>query len=144
MRHEFESGEWVEVIPIQQLKLKHKTRYVNASNSLVRLDAEGDVDKAAVSAGPGGWRGYVQMLEQVREAALIAATVTAWSYDVPLPEITPDWLVLNVESAGEADMELLDLLEPYRLKLIREPDPKGMTTSASNGRSKATAAALKA
>lgn len=144
MRHNFESGGWVELIPIQQLKLKHKTRYVNASNSLVRLDAEGDVDRAAVAAEPGGWRGYVQMLERVREAALIATTVTAWSYGVPLPEITPEWLVLNVDSAGEADLDLQDVLEPYRLKLLREPDPKGTTTSASNGRSKAKAADLKA
>lgn len=140
MRYDFESGDWVEYIPLTGIKYKAKSRFGLACNVAVRLDAEGEVDRETINKEPAGWAGYITQLQDVRYAALIASCVTRWSYDAPLPQIGADGKVANWESVFEADTELADLLEPYRVKLSREPDPKGMTTGTSSRSSKAKAA----
>ena len=58
--------------------------------------------------------------------------VTAWSWDVPVPQIT-DGALIHGESIDEVPLELEDLLAPYLTRLTREPDPKEVTSSSSNG-----------
>jgi hypothetical protein len=130
MHHEFPSGEWVDLIPLASLRLKHKNRYRTASLSSIPVDDDGDFDKEAARARPGGIPAVNHELAGTRLAALVATCVEKWSYAVPLPEITEGLTVTNVDSPGEADIELADVLEPYRLKLTREPDPKGSITSS--------------
>lgn len=137
MRHTFEDESWVDLIPLSGIKYKNKMRYGHACDKAVRLNDEEEVDKATIRTEPGGWIGYIHALSDTRYAALVASVVEKWSYDVPVPEITPDGTVLHAESAGEANLELQDLLEPYREKLTREPDPKGTTTGSSSKSSKA-------
>ena len=62
--------------------------------------------------------------------------------DRPLDWNAADLKVTNVASPGEADIELQDVLEPYRLKLTREPDPKGSTSSTPSEPSKAETGTL--
>jgi hypothetical protein len=145
MRHEFESGEWVEYRPVTEMKHKHRTRLLKVTRASLPLDEDGELDKAVIKAEYRGMAVYNLDYSDSQLAALCALAVTAWSYPVPVPELTEDgYGVLHADSIGETDLELADVLEPHLRRLTRDPDPKAATTSASNGRSKATAASLKA
>lgn len=144
MRHEFESGEWVEYKPVAEMKHKHRTRLLKVTRSSLPLDADGELDKARIDGEHHGMAVYNLDYADLQLAALCALAVTSWSYqDVPVPQITEDgYGLLHADSVGETDIELADLLEPHLRRLTREPDPKE-TTSSSNGRSKAAPASLK-
>ena len=88
MKHTFRTGEWVELIPLSDLRIKHKKRLYAVANSIVPLDAEGNFDNAAVLSRYGSWKGYEAEFSSVRFAALAALVVSAWSWDVPVPQIT--------------------------------------------------------
>lgn len=140
MRHTFGTGEWVDLIPLADLRIKHKKRLLAVSNSIVPMNGEGDVDTAAILERHGSWQAYEALFASTRFAALTALTVTAWSWDVPVPQIT-DGALVHAESIDEAGLELEDLLAPYLTRLTRAPDPKEVTTSSSNGSSPAKARA---
>jgi hypothetical protein len=82
---------------------------------------------------------------QAKRDAIWAMVVEGWSYDLPVPELSADGQVTDLDSFGELPLddfdELAALLTPYAEKLTRTPDPKGVTTSSSNGSSRAKAAA---
>lgn len=147
MRITFESGGWVEVIPPQNLKMKHRDTYKELVYSETPLDAEGNADKALIETWPGGWPKYVRTWTRLRDALVAAIILTGWSYGDVRPAISEDGTqLLNRESLGEADLEFMDVIEMYLEQFTREPDPKARvvaTTTSSNGRSKAKAEDLK-
>ena len=132
MRHTFGTGEWVELIPLSDLRIKHKKRLYAIVNAIVPMNADGDIDKAAITSRYGGWQAWQGHHSSVQFAALIALVVTAWSWEVPVPQIT-DGALVNAESIDEVPLELEDLLSPYMTRLTRDPDPKEVTSSSSNG-----------
>jgi len=140
VRHTFGTGEWVELIPLADLRIKHKRKFLAVTNAIVPLDAEGSYDPAAVISQYGGWQAYEALYSSTRLAALAALVVAAWCWDVPVPQIT-DGALVNAESVDEAGLELEDLLAPYLTRITRAPDPKEVTSSSSNGASPAKAAA---
>lgn len=140
MRHTFGTGEWVEVIPLTDLRIKHKKRLYAATNAIVPMTVEGDFDPKAVVERHGSWQAYSALRDSTQLAALIALVVTAWSWDVPVPQIA-DGALIHAESADEVPLEMEDLLSPYLTRLTRDPDPKEVTSFASNGSSPAKARA---
>jgi hypothetical protein len=144
VRHTFGTGEWVELIPLPDLRIKHKKKLLAIGNALVPMTADGEFDPAAVIARYGSWQAYNEAHSSTQFAAVIALTVTAWSCDVPVPSIDDGGVLVNAASADAAPLELEDLLAPYLTRLTREPDPKEVSTaitSSSNGVSPARAKA---
>jgi hypothetical protein len=139
MRTTFTSGAWVEHVPIQELKGKHKRNLepVGRPQSVYR---DGELDKEATMSGLD-----ITTWLQAKRDAIWAMVVEGWSYDLPVPELGDDGQVTDLDSFGELPLddfdELVALLTPYGEKLTRTPDPKGATTSSSNGSSRAKAAA---
>lgn len=140
MRHTFGTGEWVDLIPLADLRIKHKKKLLTATNSIVPVNADGDFDRAAVLERHGSWQAYTELHSSTQFAALVGLVVTAWSWDMPIPAVINGALV-NAGSIDEVPLELEDLLAPYLKRLTREPDPKEVTTSSSNGSSPAKARA---
>lgn len=140
MKTTLASGAWVEHLPIQDVKGKHIRAYRRAVSLRVpgsAVDDDGDIDRRALVTSMD--------LAERREArgdAVTAIIITAWSWDVPVPELD-GYQVVNADSLGELDaddlIEVERLLEPFAAKLDDRPDPKEATTSASNGSSRARA-----
>ena len=144
MRHTFRTGEWVELIPLSDLRIKHKKKLFAIGNALVPMTTDGELDTAAILARHGSWQVYNELHAATQFAAVTALTVTAWSCDAPVPVIDDGGVLLHAESIDEAPLELEDLLAPYQTRLTREPDPKEVSTatiSSSNGVSRAKARA---
>lgn len=138
MRRDLASGAWLELVPVQNLTGKDRSRFEKAIRFEIPVDDSGELDKAlTVAMRING--------NEVRRNAAIACFVTGWSYELPLPGLDEVGRITGAESIGDYplddEIEIDVVLEPYLGKL-RRPDPKGTTTSSSNGRSKATARSL--
>lgn len=146
MRHDLNSGAWIEIIPIQDLKGKDRDRFERAVRHEFPFDDDGEFDKAALIASRADMR-------DLRRNAAIACLITAWSFTqpdgspLPLPGLDDVGAITNTSSIGDYSLDdetrIEEILVPYLVKL-RRPDPKEATTSTSNGRSKAKASSLKA
>lgn len=147
MRHTLTSGEWIDILPIQALKAKHRDRTDGVVKLYIKLDKDGNPDLSAMPLS--------MSLQTVRRDALLAQLITAWSFT--LVEYDPDgnvvegtaaalpvpyWDSTKQEIACEASFgeigiddfsEIEDILAPYLAKIQRRPDPKGTTTGSSNG-----------
>lgn len=140
MRSTFTSGAWVEHTPIQELRGKHKRNLDRVGKPRPVFGAGGEFDQAATVSGMDvmGW-------QAARRDAVWAMVITAWSWDLPVPVFGDDGQVADADSFGELPLEdfeeLEALLKPFEEKLARRPDPKGVTTSGSNGSSRESAAA---
>ena len=141
MRHTFGTGEWVEAIPLQSLRMKHRDQLSELANEGTPMNADGDVDWAAIDALHGGRGRWGIRWSRRQRDIVIAMVLTKWSYDLPLPQINADGDPVNLDSIGETDPELAAFIKPYVEQLTREPSPKGTTTSGSNGSSPARAKA---
>lgn len=138
MRTTLESGAWVEHPALSELKGKHKRALDRAGKPDVNMDAigdDGDVNVRELLAG-------IDMLSipAAKTDALWAMLITSWSYDLPVPELDmAAGIVSHADSFDELPLEdyaaIEQVLAPYDAKLNRRPDPKGSTTSASNGSS---------
>lgn len=145
MRRDLESGAWIEITPLQDLKGKDRDRFEKAVRHGLPLDDDGELDKAA------GIASRLDLRDLRRDAAL-ACLISGWSFTtdagspLPVPGLDDIGAITNAASVGEYPLadedEIEQILAPYLAKL-RRPDPKGTTTSSSNGRSKAKAASLK-
>lgn len=143
MRTELESGAWVEYIPIQALKYKHKRVLERAAKMSIAPEAVGDDGSISV-------RELVANMDlaqwvATRQDALWALLIIEWSFDVPVPVIDEETgTVAGIGAAGEIPLddalEIEQLLAPHAEKLTRKPDPKNSITSGSNGSSRARAA----
>ena len=135
MRHDLESGAWVEMTPLQDLKGKDRDRYEKAIRFGLPVTEVGEIDVI---------RGVAQRVDprEVRRNAAMGCFITAWSYELPVPGLDEDGRVAHPEVIGDYPIgdedEIEALIAPYLAKL-RRPDPKETTTSSSNGRSKARA-----
>lgn len=151
MRHTFESGQWIDVVPIQGLRAKHKDAADAAVKLYVAFDKDGVPDLSSMP--------FSMSIAKARRNVLLAMLINAWSYtlcqltddgapvdgsEVPLP--VPVWhadgaqgFIENEESLGELSIddfaELEDFFAPYLAKIQRRPDPKGTTTAGSSGTS---------
>ena len=143
MRTTLESGAWIEHVPIQDLKGKHKRDFDRAGKPKIApgaVDSDGSVDVGVLLAGVD-----VMAFSAARADALWAIIITGWSYDVPVPqhdrgsgEITG--LDEALEEIPLDDYEEIGaLLARFMEKLDRRPDPKQGITSSSNGSSPARA-----
>lgn len=145
MRHDLESGAWVEMTPLGELKGKDRDRYELAIRHQLPVDDDGDLDVTAGVAARMDFR------EIYRNAAM-ACFVTAWSFTtargepLPVPGLDDRGAIARPDVIGECPLddetEIEKLLAPYVTKL-RRPDPKETTTSSSNGRSPARAGSRK-
>jgi hypothetical protein len=135
MRHDLTSGAWVEMRPLQDLKAKDKFAVGAAVRMLIPFNDEGEPDlKGGMTLGGS---------MQTRSLnAVLARVVTAWSYELPKPVFEYEQIT-SEDSIDELPLddfnEIEDLLAPYLAKLRKRPDPKGATTSSSNGSSPARA-----
>ena len=140
MRADLPSGATIDYVPVQELKGKHKRlldRHTKLAVPAGVLDEDGKVDRDAIMAG-------INMFAFIadKQDALWALLIDKWSYDLPVPDLVSGEIE-NADSFGEIPLEDYEeierLLAPHAEKLARRPDPKGTTTSASNGSSPARA-----
>src|ERR1700761_5377558 len=106
MRSTFTSGAWIEHTPVQELKGKHK-RGLNKVGKPQPVFRGGEFDQEATVSGMDvmGWT-------EARRDAIWSMMLTAWSFDLPLPQF--DWAtgtVASAESFGELPLADLDELE---------------------------------
>lgn len=138
MRTELESGAWVDHAPAQELKAKDKDAVDRCVRLALEMSDEGRLGLA------GGQTLDAADIQITARDAVWARIITDWSFDVPVPEIGPDYRIAHQESIGELGIDdfndIEQLLAPMAAKLRRRPDPKGGTTSSSNGSSRASAA----
>lgn len=137
MRHEFTSGQWVDIRPVQDLKAKDKDAWDAAIQLNIGLDENGQINTDDVPIG--------LYLMNMRRNALLGRLLRDWSFTdedgtkLKLPAWTHEGVV-NEESIGEIPIddfnELEELIKPYIAKVDRKPDPKGTTTATSNGSSR--------
>lgn len=140
MRTTLTSGAWIEHVPVQDLKSGHSRKLAAHTKLSVppgALSDDGKVDMDALMAGVDMFK-----FSAAKQDALWALLISKWSYDLPVPDLVED----EIENAGSLDELPLDdyeeigqVLAPHAEKLARRPDPKGATTSASNGSSPARA-----
>jgi hypothetical protein len=155
VRHTFESGQWIDVLPIQGLKAKHKDAAEAAIKLYVSFDKDGNPDLSQMPISMS----IAKAQRHVIMAICIAAwSFTAWQLDTDGDQIpgtetalpVPEWhadgaqgTILYEDSFGELEIDDANDLEaffaPYMEKLKRRPDPKGTITSSSNGTSRAKA-----
>lgn len=143
MRTTLESGAWVEHTPIQDLKGAHSRVLDKAAKMQIAreaVDDDGNVDVPTLIAALD-----VADFSEKKHDALWALLISAWSFDFPLPQIDKaSGIVTGADVLGEIpidDYREIDILfEPYSKKLNRKADPKGSTTSASNGSSRPSGA----
>jgi len=140
MRTTLKSGAWIEHVAISELKGKHRRALDRAGKRTLNAAAigdEGDVNVREMLSGMD-----ISAWLAAKQDALWAVLIDAWSYDLPVPEVDGD-VIAGAESLGELPLddyeEIEQVLAPYAAKLARRPDPKGSTTSASNGSSPARA-----
>jgi len=142
VRTDLQSGAWIEHVPVQALTYGHK-RALERSVRLVvpegAVDEEFNLDVAALTAGLD-----MNAMKAAREEGLWALLITAWSYDMPVPELDKaSGIVTGGASLDEVPIddaeEITAILAPHAAKLARRPDPKSSTTSSSNGSSPARA-----
>lgn len=140
MRTTLESGEWIDHVPVQELKGKHKRlldRHTRLAVPPGAVSEDGRVDMDAVMES-------VDMFafSADKQDALWALLIDKWSYDLPVPDLVSGE-VENAASFGEIPLddyeEIGEVLAPHAAKLARRPDPKSSTTSASSGSSPARA-----
>jgi hypothetical protein len=146
VRHDLESGAWIEVTPLQDLKGKDRDRYDKAVRFELPVTEGGDLDVI---------RGVAERLDTraIRRMAAVACFITAWSFEtapgepLPVPGLDDMGRIARPDVIGDYPIgdenEIEAVLAPYLVKL-RRPDPKEATTSSSNGRSRARAGSLKA
>lgn len=136
MRTDLESGAWVEHRPVQDLKAKDKDAVSLSVKMAIPITEDGEVDRSQGLLFSGA-------MQLAARNAVLARVITGWSYEWPVPYFEAAE-VHNEDSIGEIPIddfnEIEQLLEPYLAKLRDRPDPKGATTSSSNGSSRASAA----
>lgn len=143
MRTTFESGAWVEHLPVQELKGKHKRDLDRVGKPRPVFGADGQPDIEATVSGLDvmGWVAG-------RRDAIWAMVLDAWSFDLPVPVFVRETgEVTGAEAYGELPLDdfeaLEELMKPFEAKLERKPDPKApgaATTTSSNGSSRASGA----
>ena len=142
MQTTLESGAWIKHVPIQDIKGKHIRDYARAGKGRIAdeaVDDEGQVDVRALVTGMD-----LGEAQEEKHDALWAIVIESWSYEFPVPKFdrgsgeTSGTEVLE-EIPGDDYQEIDLLLQPFAKKLTARPSPKGATTSASNGSSKAKA-----
>lgn len=140
MRTTLESGAWVEHVPIQDIKGKHIRDYARAGKNHIdgsTVDDEGTVDVRAIVTSTN-----IGEQRELKHDALWAIVISGWSYEFPAPKFdrgsgeTAGTEVLEEISADDY-AEIERLLVPFARKLDIKPSPKGATTSASSGSSRA-------
>ena len=136
MRHDLTSGAWVEMRPVQDLKVRHREVYELPLQFEIGFGDDGKPDLSGRKFSVG--------TPVAQRRALLCRLLTAWSYDLERPA----WAggIEHEESFSEIPLddwdEIEDLLKPYLAKIKTKPDPKGSrsaTTTASNGSSTTTA-----
>jgi hypothetical protein len=136
------SGAWIEHVPFQDLKGKHIRLYARAGKNRISGDAvsdDGDVDVRKIVTEQD-----LGETQEIKHDALWAIVITAWSYDFPVPVFERGTGAVSgsgvLDEIPADDYEAIDeLLKPYAKKLAAKPNPKGATTSGSNGSSRARA-----
>lgn len=150
-----ETTAWVDILPIQALKSKHKDAVMAAIKLYVSLDDKGQPDLSRLP--------ITMSIPKAQRNIAIAILVSSWSFsscqfddqgapvdgtEQPLP--VPTWsadgaagIITDEDSIGELDIDDLNwleqVLEPYLAKIRFRPDPKGTTTESSNDTSRGKA-----
>ena len=141
MRTDLSSGAWIEYVPVQDLKGKHKRLLDRTTKMSLPAGAISDDGSVDVGALMGGLDMFA--FSAAKQDALWALLIITWSYDeLPVPQVR-DGEVMGAESFDELPLddyeEITALFAPHAEKLARRPDPKSLITSGSNGSSPARA-----
>src|SRR5262249_50300403 len=72
MRKTLTSGNWIDILPIQALKAKHRDRTAAAAKLYTQFEDDGKPDLSRLPLS--------MSLQTVRRNALLAQVVTAWSF----------------------------------------------------------------
>lgn len=143
MRTTFESGAWIEHLPLQELKGKHKRNLDKVGKPVPVFTPGGDFDQGATMSGID-----VMSWQAARRDATWAMVITGWSFELPVPVLdAASGEVSGADAYGElpiADFDELEaLMAPFEEALSRRPDPKApaaATITSSNGSSRASGA----
>jgi hypothetical protein len=136
VRNTLASGAWVDMRPVQDLKVRDREVYEAPLDFEVGFTPDGKPDFEG--------RKFSRSIIRGQRRALFCRLATAWSYELP----RPFWAggIENEESFVELPLEDWDeidrLLDPYIVKINGKPDPKdsqSATTTGSNGSSTTTA-----
>lgn len=138
MRTDLTSGAWIEHVPVQALTFGHKRAVQRATRLAIpagAIDEDLNVNRAAMLDGMD-----IMGMAAARQDATWALLITAWSYEVPVPELDKaTGIVTGAAALDEIPLEdaeeIEQLLAPAAAKLARQPSGKGGTTSSSNGSS---------
>lgn len=136
MKTSLASGAWIEHRPIQDLKAKDKDAVSLSVKMAIPINEDGEIDRSQGLLMSGA-------MQLAARNAVIARVITGWSYDWPVPYFEAGEVqgILAIDEIPIDDFnEIEELVAPYLAKLRQRPDPKGVTTSASNGSSRAKAA----
>jgi len=137
MRVDFPTGHWIDIVPIQNMKAKHKDAYEGGPKFYLKFDDQGKPDLSGLPMS--------MTIAKLQRNALMASLISDWTftddYENKLPVPTWDGAEIHqMESIGEIPIDdilfLEDLLAPYIAKAQRKPDPKTTTTGSSTGLSK--------
>ena len=134
MKTELASGAWVEHRPIQDLKAKDKDAVSMTVKMAIPINEDGELDRSQGLSMSGS-------MQLAARNAVIARVITGWSYEWPVPYFEAAE-VHGAELIDEIPIddwnEIEELIAPYLAKLRAKPNPKGATTSTSNGSSRAS------
>jgi hypothetical protein len=137
MHVDFASGNWVDIVPIQGLKAKHRDAFEGAPKIYLKFDAEGKPDLSDMPLS--------LTMSKLQRNGLLSTLIMDWSFSddngskLPVPYWDGTEIRSN-ESFGEIPLddmdEIEDLVGPYMAKVQRRPDPKTMTTAGSTALSR--------
>ena len=130
MRHDLTSGQWVDMRPVQDLKVRDQEVYeAPLTDFEIGFGEDGKPDL--------GERKFSMKIPKLQRRALLCRLLTAWSFDLPRPMWEGG--IENEESFSELPLEdwqeIEALLEPYVEKIKLKPDPKGSRSGTSTGSS---------
>lgn len=140
MKYDLASGQWIDIVPLQGLKAKHRDAHDGAPKLYMKFRDDGTPDLSGMPVS--------MSVAKAQRNGLLASLLLGWSFTaddgVPLP--LPGWAndeIVNDDSLGELPLddflEIEGLLAPYLEKVQRRPDPKTTTTAGSSATSKARA-----
>ena len=114
MRHDLESGAWIEITPLQDLKGKDRDRFDKVIRFALPLTEAGDLDAIRTVAERLDMR-------EVRRDAAMACFITAWSFETAPGEPLPELALAEFYSFHRMDAKVFEIVKRVRPTTARLP-----------------------